>query len=304
MGEMILVTGANGFIGSRVIARLCAGGRAVTATGRRARDAGALPPGCEYVRADLSDPAAIETLAARGPFKTLIHMASLASFQDGPETNQEMFRSNVTATFNLMEMARRHGTRVVFLSTGMVYGDQPGPFREGMACKPGNFYALSKLMGEEMVRTYSERYGLGHLIFRAGLIYGPGQAEGMFIPTLATALADGKDFPMTEGKQVRDFLYVGDCVRAVESAAMGKLEGTYNLAGGARTTLREVAEMAADIVGARERLKLGALEYRPNELWEYYMDITAIKTALDWRPEVGIKEGMERMMRYAASKKM
>lgn len=304
MGEMILVTGANGFIGSRVIQRLCAGGRNVTATGRRAREAGALPPGCEYVRADLADPAAMETLSARGPFNVQIHLASLATFQDGEEANREMYRSNVTSTFHLLEMARRHGSRMVFLSTGMVYGDQPGPFREDMALKPGNFYALSKVMGEEMVRAYFLRYGISHLIFRASLIYGPGQAEGMFIPTLATALAEGKEFPMTEGKQVRDFLYVGDCVRAVELAAVGTLEGTFNLGGGARTTLREVAELTADIVKARDRLKPGALEYRANELWEYYLDIGRLKEALPWRPEVDIKDGMERMMRFALSKQM
>jgi nucleoside-diphosphate-sugar epimerase len=304
MGEMILVTGANGFIGSRVIQRLCAGGRNVMATGRRAREPGALPPGCEYVRADLSDPAAVEALSARGPFKTQIHLASLATFQDDADANREMYRSNVTSTFHLLEMARRHGSRMVFLSTGMVYGDQPGPFREDMPCKPGNFYALSKLMGEEMVRGYALRYGLGHLIFRAGIIYGPGQAEGMFIPTLAAALSEGKDFPMTEGRQVRDFLYVGDCVRAVELAAAGALEGTYNLGGGARHTMREVAEMTADIVNARDKLKLGALEYRPNELWEYYLDIGRIKADLEWRPEVEIKDGMERMLRHALSKRM
>ena len=93
-------------------------------------------------------------------------------------------------------------------------------------------------------------------------------------------------------------------VRAVELGALGTLEGTFNLGGGARTTLREVAEMTADSVQARDKLKLGALPYRPNELWEYYLDISKLKAALDWKPEVDIKDGMERMMRFALSKKM
>jgi nucleoside-diphosphate-sugar epimerase len=82
------------------------------------------------------------------------------------------------------------------------------------------------------------------------------------------------------------------------------VEGTFTLGGGARTTYREVAELTADSVKARDRIKPGALPYRPNELWEYYLDSAKIEAALDWKPEVDIKDGMERMMRYALSKKM
>lgn len=304
MGDVILVTGASGFIGRRLVAKLGAGtdaGRpAVVATGRNPAPPD-LPAGCDYLQADLSEPAGIKALVERGPYRTVVHLAALATFQDSLESNQAMYRANVAATFHLLEMLGRQAGRVVFASTGMIYGDQPGPFREDMVERPENVYALTKVMGEEMVRSYARRLGLGHLIFRTAIIYGPGQPEKMFIPSLAAALAEGREFPMTEGRQVRDFLYIDDCVEAFRLATLGGLEGTYNLAGGVRSTLREVAEMAAGIAGALEKLKPGALAYRSNELWEYYMDIGALKAALAWRPEVGLKDGLERVVKHAFS---
>ncbi|MDB5103337.1 MAG: epimerase [Fibrobacteres bacterium] len=298
---MILVTGANGFIGKRLVERLCAAGLSVTATGRRPHAGPALPAGCAYVEADLSDPADVAELAAHGPYGTILHLAATAVFKDTPETDREMYRSNVTATFNLVELARDQKSRFVFLSSGMVYGDQRGPFKESMATRPGNFYAVSKLMGEEMIRFASQRHGFAHLIFRIAIVYGPGQPEGMFIPSLVQALSAGKDFPMTEGNQIRDFLYIEDCLRAIHLGATGEAQGTFNLATGLRTTMREVGETAAAIAGAKEALKPGALPYRQNELWEYYMEIAAITSALGWRPEVGLKQGLERMVQHALS---
>jgi UDP-glucose 4-epimerase len=299
---MILVTGAHGFIGSRLVARLRAEGLPVTATGRRPAADG-LPEGTAYVAADLADPAQAEALAARGPFARILHLAATATFKDEPASEREMYRNNVRATLNLVEMARRQGSRFVFLSTGMVYGDRPGPFHESMPVQPGNYYALTKSLGEEMVRFYSRRYGFPHLIFRVAIAYGPGQPEGMFIPSVVEALSAGREFPMTEGKQIRDFLFVDDCVEAIRLGALGEPQGTFNLGSGVPTTMREVGETAAALIGKPAALKPGALPYRPNELWEYYLDIAGIETALGWKPKIGLKQGLERMVRHAETRR-
>jgi nucleoside-diphosphate-sugar epimerase len=302
MGGMILVTGAGGFLGSRMAARLQERDLPFLATGRRPAAEAGLPAGCAYAAADLADPAQVDALAGRGPFACILHLAAIAAFKDDAETERRMFQSNVAATANLLALARRHGSRFVFLSSGMVYGDQPGPFRESMPARPGNYYALTKHLGEEMIRFESARHGFAHLIFRLAIAYGPGQPEAMFLPSITEALAAGREFPMTEGRQVRDFLYVDDCLAALEAGVRGDAAGTYNLGGGVKTTLREAAEAAAALPGARGAIRPGALPYRDNELWEYWLDISAAKAALGWKPEVGLREGLERMMAHAATK--
>jgi nucleoside-diphosphate-sugar epimerase len=309
MGQLILLTGARGFIGARLARRLAAAGHDIVMTGRQSGPSAAeAMPGSRYVQADLSEPGGVEALLrategdgkARRRWDAIIHLAAKAVFQDDFAKRQEMYRSNVTATLLLLEMAREHADRFLFVSSGMVYGDQPGPFRENMETRPGNFYALTKLMGEEMTRAYSLRHGFAHLILRTSIVYGPGQAADMFIPAIIKALSEGREFPMTEGKQIRDFLYIDDCLHALETALAGNLAGTYNLASGTRTTLAEVADLAGEAAGAREKIKVGALAYRPNELWEYYMDTGKLRADSGWAPEVNLKAGLERMMQHAA----
>jgi GDP-4-dehydro-6-deoxy-D-mannose reductase len=125
----------------------------------------------------------------------------------------------------------------------------------------------------------------------------------MFIPSAIEALVAGREFPMTEGRQVRDFLYVDDCARALQMALDGDLAGTYNLASGVRSTMAETGRLAGEVTGGGDQLRPGALPYRPNELWEYFMDIGKLSEALGWRPEVNLKAGLERMAQYEKDKR-
>lgn len=304
MGNVILVTGANGFIGKRLIERLIRANKyEIVAVGRSPElAASAGKRGFRYIQADLSTPDWTNGLDGKNRYDAVIHLAAMVSLQDSPAVRLEMYRTNVTATLGLLELVSDQRSKLVFASTGMVYGDQPGPFREDMITKPANFYALTKLLGEEMIKAYSLRHGFKYVIYRTSIIYGPGQASGMFIPSMIEALVSSREFSMTEGKQVRDFLYVDDCARALEMASDSALEGTFNLASGVRSTLLDTGKFAGEVTGAGENLRPGALPYRPNELWEYFMDIGKLSKALGWRPEIGLKEGLERVAQYEKSK--
>lgn len=305
MGKVILVTGANGFIGKRLIERLVdTGEHEIIATGRGPEWASkGGKRNFQYIQAELGRPEGIGILSSAAHYDAVIHLAARVNLRDEDSDRMEMYRSNITATHQILELARGQGSHIIFTSTGMVYGDQPGPFREDMSSKPGNFYALSKLLCEEMIRFYAVQYGLKHTLYRTSIVYGPGQPLGMFIPSVIAALVAGQEFPMTAGKQIRDFLYIDDCVRALEMSLEKSLEGTFNLASGVGSTLEETGKLAGEATGAIDKLRIGALPYRTNELWAYFMDISKLTETLGWRPSVSLKAGLAKVTDYARQKR-
>ncbi len=302
MGQVILVTGASGFVGKHMVSALMRNsGYQILATGRNSAIPKDFPSGVEYVSADLSDWKAVMKLCQGRKIDTILHFAAMASLKDVPEDRERMLETNVKGMFSILELARESGSRLMFTSTGMVYGDQPGPFREAMTEKPVNFYGLSKHLCEEMIKGYIRRYDLKALILRPPIIYGPDAPQHMFISSLIKALLTGEPFAMTEGKQIRDFLYINDFVEAVELSLRKNLTGTFNISTGLPSTMAEVAITAGEILGVSDQIKLGALEYRPSELWEYYMESALLQKALNWFPNTSLREGLEHVIAHERS---
>ncbi len=100
---------------------------------------------------------------------------------------------------------------------------------------------------------------------------------------------------MTGGEQRRDFLHVGDAAAAVASLLSRRTAGVWNLASGESPSVREAAELAAGIAGRPGLLRVGALPYRPGEVFDYRLDASALRRALDWRPRITLAAGLERL---------
>jgi UDP-glucose 4-epimerase len=303
MGGLILVTGAGGFVGRHVIAALVRAGRYRVVAIDRKQTPPPLEEGVRYLRADLCDPAVIDTLTEEGPYTGIVHLAGLLSKGDDLDTHRRLHRVNVGATLSMLEVARRHQSAFVFPSTGLVYGDRPGPFTEDMTPRPGDFYALSKLMGEEFVGFFARRHGLRTVVMRPSIIYGPGQTGGMFIPALIDALRAGREFPMTAGEQKRDFVYVEDVASAVLAALEHEdTSTTVNIGGCVSGPIVEVARIAEKLVGTSGLLRPGAVPYREHEVWDYALDSTRAEEVLGWRPRVSIEEGLRRTIAQAVER--
>ena len=307
MGMTILVTGANGFVGKNIVASLSnIADTKIVATdlqGMLQKTDETNTDAVTYLEGDHASKEFTASLQDGYRFDAIIHLAAVLSQAEDMQTYYSVMDSNIYTTFLLLETARQHNARILFPSTAMVYGDKKAPFSEDMRSDPEIFYALSKHLSEELIRFYGRKYDLGYVIFRIGILYGQWQSQGMFVPTIITKLLQGEEFKMTPGEQVRDFVHIDDFVEAVKKALAAKdVCGELNIGTGHAPSMKEMATTVERLTGVEGKVKIGAIPYRENELWEYRLDITHTQKVLGWQPGVSLEDGLRKTIDHYKSR--
>lgn len=302
MTRSILLTGAFGFLGRRVLRRAAEVGSDdawIAACPRELPTRGPVPSRFSVVTVDLDDFAGIEALVLKAKPDVVLHLAAALTPADTPQNRERLFRVNVAGTANLVHVVSRRRwlgqapAHVVFLSTGLVYGDVPAPYRETMPAAPRDVYGMSKFLGEQTLQAHAQAGTLDGCVLRAPILYGPGQSGAMFVPSLIAALARKERFPMTGGEQTRDFVFVDDMVEALHLAIEARLSGIYNVGTGKGVPIREVGELIARLMGAPELLGIGDIRYRAQEAWTYALDASRLRDK-GWKPSISLEEGIRR----------
>lgn len=283
----VLITGAAGFVAGHVARALAASGFRVAGLDRVAAPAGA--PFAEFCRCDLLDERALAELSAGRAFDAVVHLAGALP---GAVARGELFAINAGGTSAVLERFARPGGHVVLFSSGLVYGKQPAPFHEAMACAPVVPYGQSKLAAEALVDGWARATRAAATVLRPSVIYGKGAPSGMLLVSLLAALRAQQPFAMTAGEQLRDFLHVHDAASAVVAVLERRVEGTYNLASGESRSVRAAAELGAAIAGRPDLLRIGALPYREGEVFDYRLDSALLRRTVDWRPSVSLEAGL------------
>jgi UDP-glucose 4-epimerase len=307
-----LVTGGAGFIGSNLADSLLERGDEVTAlddlsTGRRENLAGALERGAELVEADVADAEAVGELLARTRPDAVFHLAAQMDVRRSVADPGFDARVNVAGTANLLEAVRREApaAAVVFASTGgAIYGEGEGrslPLPEAAELRPEAPYGQSKLAGEGYVSYYRRMHGLPAVSLRLGNVYGPRQdplGEAGVVAIFCGRLREGgRPTVFGDGRQTRDFIYVGDVVNAVLAAAErladgpGALGEVYNVGTGRETTVLELVEILAAI-GGRDDFEPEMAAERPGEIQRCAIDPGKAAADLNWHAHTGVDEGL------------
>ncbi|MDR0589199.1 MAG: dTDP-glucose 4,6-dehydratase [Spirochaetaceae bacterium] len=327
--QNLLVTGGAGFIGGNFIRFLlekAAGfsGRivnldAVTYAGNRESlgDLEARFGGERYFfeYGDISDRPAVEGVFKKYRIDTVVHFAAESHVDRsilGPETFVE---TNVMGTFTLLDTARNYWWKedgdprqdVLFhhISTDEVYGSlgETGAFTETSAYDPRSPYSASKAAGDHLVLAYHHTYGLPVTLSNCSNNYGPYQFPEKFIPLSILNMLEGKPLPVYgDGRNIRDWLYVEDHVRAVWTILQkGRNGEKYNIGGESEweniSLLQVLIAITAKKGGLDPEKLRGAITYvtdRPGHDRRYAIDCSKIKRELGWTQEVGFEEGMEK----------
>jgi len=275
----------------------------------------------EFVEGDVRDAVAIEE-AMRGA-GVVFHLAAQVAVTTSIANPQEDFSINAQGTLNVLEAARRQKPMpvVLYTSTNKVYGgvdhlrvveratryefeDLPDGVSESCPLDFHSPYGCSKGTADQYVRDYHRIYGLPSIVFRMSCIYGPHQFgtedQGWVAHFALTGLRGGHLTIYGDGKQVRDLLYVDDLVELMIGACenIKRTAGqVYNVGGGPSHTTSVWAELQSplkEILG-----KLPPVEYRefrPGDQRIYVSDIHKAMEHINWRPRVGIVEGLRRMV--------
>jgi UDP-glucose 4-epimerase len=287
-----LVTGGAGFIGSNLVDALVERGDDThvlddLSNGRREN---------VHARAtlhvgDIRDPDAVFDEVQP---ELVFHLAAQANVRTSVERPEVDADVNVLGTVRVLEAARRHGAQVVFSSTGgAIYGECEAPAREDAPRRPLSPYGTSKLCGEEYLATWNRLYHTSHVSLRFGNVYGRRQephGEAGVVAIFMGLLADGGTPTIYgDGRQTRDYVYVGDVVDAVLRAA-AHAGGVYNVGTGVETSVLDLYDEIGRATGVER-----AAEHAParlGELQRSVLDPAAAERELGWRAQTSLAAGL------------
>jgi UDP-glucose 4-epimerase len=300
-----LVTGGAGFIGSNLVDALLERGDEVTvlddlSTGRRQNLDGALAAGAKLVEADIRDLDAVEGAARDTEPEVVFHLAAQIDVRKSAAEPAFDASVNVGGTANVLETCRAAGSRrIVFISTGgAIYGEGAGkdlPLDEGSAVEPLSPYGQSKFAAEGYLALYERLHGLSGTSLRLGNVYGPRQdplGEAGVIAIFCGRLRGGeRPTVFGDGKQTRDYIYVGDVVSAALAAAGSEVSGAINLGTGIETDVLELARLLGELDGA-ESFEPEFAPARAAEVQQIAIDPTRAERELGWRAETPLADGL------------
>jgi UDP-glucose 4-epimerase len=301
-----LVTGGAGFIGSNLTDALLARGDEVIvvddlSTGRRENLEPGLAAGATLVEADIRDRAAIEELAGRERPEVIFHLAAQIDVRKSIADPAFDASINVGGTANVLEAARAaESRRLVFSSTGgAIYGEGDGqelPLLEDAPLAPEAPYGQSKFAGEGYLALYERLYGLSSMPLRLGNVYGPRQdplGEAGVIAIFCGRLREGKRPTIFgDGKQTRDYIYVGDVVSAMLAAADSETTGAINVGTGIETDVLELVRQLGELGGDPKGFEPELAPARTGEVQRISIDPARAGRELGWRAEMGLAEGL------------
>jgi len=304
-----LVTGGAGFIGSNLVDALLTRGDAVTvvddlSTGRRSNLDGALAAGAELAELDIRDAEALAARVAAAQPEVVFHLAAQIDVRKSVADPAFDAAVNVGGTANLLEATRAAGSRrIVFVSTGgAIYGEGEGkqlPLGEDAPIEPFSAYGQSKFAAEGYLALYERLYGLSGISLRLGNVYGPRQdplGEAGVIAIFCGKLRGGeRPTVYGDGRQTRDYIYVGDVVAAMLAAAGTEATGAINVGTGVETDVLELAARLAEI-GSAEDFEPEFAPARAGEVQRIALDASRAGRELGWRAETDLAEGLRRTL--------
>jgi nucleoside-diphosphate-sugar epimerase len=307
-----LVTGAAGFIASKVCEQLLEAGHQVTGLDElndaydprlkhwrlerlKAR------PGLRFSQTDIRDRAALERLwDEAGPFDAVLNLAARAGVRQSLQNPWIYFDTNTTGTLNLLELCRHRGVgKIVLASTSSLYGSRnPVPYREDADTNhPLSPYAASKKAAEALCHSYHHLYGIDVTVVRYFTVYGPAGRPDMSLFRFAQWIAEDRPvIVFGDGMQSRDFTYVDDIARGTIAALRPLGYEVINLGSDRPMVLMDALKLIERLLG-----KQAKIEYQPfhkADIFATWADITAAREKLGWEPAVSHEQGIENLVRW------
>lgn len=327
--NMILVTGGAGFIGSNFVLDWVERNSEPIVNVDKLTYAGNLGNLVSlrqdsrhiFIRHDICDMKHMHLLLSKYKPRAIIHFAAESHVDRSIHDPGEFIATNVNGTFSLLEAARQYWStlpnkeqatfRFLHISTDEVYGSlgpTDKPFLETTAYAPNSPYSASKAASDHLVRAYHHTYGLPTLTTNCSNNYGPYQFPEKLIPLMITNALSGKNLPIYgDGKNVRDWLYVGDhCAAIGRVLADGRLGATYNIGGWNERTNLEVVHSLCEILdelvprsdAESYRSQITYVKDRPGHDHRYAIDASKIEQELGWKPAETFETGIRKTVAW------
>jgi len=228
----------------------------------------------------------------------IYHLAAKTSIISSYENPYATYETNLLGTLNILELCRLYDIDKIVYASSYVYGKpQYLPIDEKHMTDPSNPYSRSKLLGEELCKSYYEDFGIKCIIIRPFNIYGPGQRADFLIPKVISSLSSG-EVVVRDLEPKRDFIYITDMIDAYIRA--GEYQGDFdifNIGYGKSYSVKEIIEKIIRIYGSNIRVTCEGERLR-NEIMDCYANTEKARVELGWRPHISIDEGLKMLLKY------
>ncbi len=303
----ILITGGAGFIGSHLADSFLSEGHDVfIVDDLSSGNAAYVDPRVGFYKINLCDPNIARLFEAQR-FDVLCHHGAQINVRASVADPANDVEVNVKGLINLMEAGRKNGLQKVILAStgGAIYGEPDYVPQDEMHIeRPLSPYGIDKLVSEHYLYFYLKTYGIPYVALRYANVYGPRQnphGEAGVVAIFAESLLAGRQPRIYgDGRQTRDFVFVGDVVRANLKALQHSESGSFNIGTGIETDINEVYDILADLTGfERPALREPG---KPGEQRRSVLDHKLAKEKLGWTPQVSIREGLSQTVEWFEQK--
>jgi len=303
-----LITGGQGFIGSKIIEKLSTEGHSVTCVDNK-DTYGIITPvdlnkliawrtrnwdnkNVSVITGDILDRDVCLKAFKTEP-EVVIHLATYPRAKIVDQDPINGIPKVIGTTTNLLWHATKFNTKkFVYISSSMVYGDFADGTREESSTKPTNIYGEAKLTGERMTKLFAKRDGLNYIIVRPSGVYGPGDLPDRVVSKFFAKAMANEQITLHNGENKVDFTYRQDATDGIIKAAQSEVANTsFNITAGNASSLRTLAEMIVDITGSKSEIKdIGMQSLYP---MRGTLDISRARDLLGYEPTTGLRQGLE-----------
>ena len=292
----VLIVGGTGFIGTHIVKEALVRGLQVTIISKNHRALSDRIKDTEYLSTDISNKDSLCNQLKDKTFHYVINLGGYVDHSNYSSGGDKVFDVHFKGTKNLINCINKDSLRsFIQIGSSDEYGANLAPQNESQRESPISPYSFAKTTTTHFLQMLYRTEQFPVVILRPFLVYGPGQGMERFIPQVVNGCIEGKKFPISEGKQLRDFCFISDFVRSIFSSidnteAYGEV---INIASGEPISIKDVVTKIQNIV-ATGRPQFGKAAYRDGENMELYADITKAKKLLNWQPKISLEEGLKR----------
>jgi|UniRef100_A0A7V3RGE3 UDP-glucose 4-epimerase len=303
----ILVTGGAGFIGSHIVdAYINQGHNVVIVDDLSTGDIKNINPKATFIKQNIINPE-IEELFRIFKFDVVNHHAAQINVRRSLEDPIFDAQVNIIGSLNLLNLTAKYKVKkFIFASSGgAIYGEPTKfPITEDFIPNPLSPYGVAKLTVEHYIRVFSQLYNFDYVILRYSNVYGPRQIPkseaGVISIFINQILEDKECFVNGDGNQIRDYVFVGDVVRA-NLLALSSDSNFFNIGTGIETSVNDLLEILGQILD--KEIKHQHRPPIPGEVFKNVLDFSKARRILNWTPEVDLKRGIEITYKYFSNEK-
>ena len=297
----LLVTGASGFVGAKLLELALADGHEVAGLVRpssRSQRLGPLTGRYEHLGIEQNDRTALTNAVAAFRPDAIIHTA-WAGVANSARFDRSQISENIDAACALVEAGAAAGCGA-FIGTGSQaeYGSSNSEYEDALP-EPTTLYGAAKLAAHYLTRQLAAQAGMRHAWLRLFAAYGPADNAGWMIPSLITQMLRGERPKTTLGTQYWDWLYIDDVARGLLAAATTPdASGLFNLASGETVQVRKAVETIRDLAAPGMELVFGEIPFRPDQVMHMKVNVDRLRSATGWAPQVRFAEGIDRTVAW------